>query len=258
MLSIFLIALVVSVIINLAFFAFAFLNETDKFTDLSYGISFVIITWAYYLTSGGTSVQTLTTIMVTLWGVRLAGFLFYRILKLKKDKRFDGIREDTGKFAKFWAMQAVAVWIILWPTIAILDYHKPMTIGFWTVLGTLIWLKGWIIESVADWQKSEFKSDPHNKNKWVNAGLWKYSRHPNYFGEMLCWWGIFVVALPYLTWGLAIVTAGPIFITYLLLKVTGIPPLEKKYAETYGKDPEYTKYKMSTNLLVPVKKWKMF
>jgi steroid 5-alpha reductase family enzyme len=254
MLSIFLIALVVSLIINLTFFAFAYLNETDKFTDLSYGLSFVIVTWAYFLTSGGSNVQMLVTWMVTLWGVRLAGFLFYRILKLKKDHRFDGIREDTIKFAKFWIMQAVAVWIILWPIIAILDYHKPMQIGFWTILGAVIWLKGWIIETMADWQKSAFKSNPHNKHKWVNIGLWKYSRHPNYFGEMLCWWGIFVISIPYLTPALWLVICGPIFITYLLLKVTGIPPLEKKYAETYGKNPEYLQYRNQTNLLIPLPK----
>jgi steroid 5-alpha reductase family enzyme len=115
-----------------------------------------------------------------------------------------------------------------------------------------VWLVGLVVESVADAQKSAFKSKEENRNRFVASGLWRYSRHPNYFGELLVWWGLFVYAVPVLHGAAFAVVAGPVFITLLLLFVSGIPPLERSADEKYGSDPAYQAYKRRTSILVPL------
>lgn len=247
----FVIALVMSLVIQIAFFLMAATAKTDKYTDLSYGSTFVIVALLLGLAAGG-PIQLLNLAMVVLWGIRLSWFLYYRILKMKSDHRFDGIRENPWTFARFWLLQAISIWIILWPTIWILDYKKVMVTGPTTWIGVGMWLTGWLMEIFADIQKSAFRFNPANAGKFVNTGLWRYSRHPNYFGEMLCWWGIWVMALPYLKDWAWLSTAGPVYITYLLLYVTGIPPLEKRYNELYKDNPDYKEYKKNTSLLIPL------
>jgi steroid 5-alpha reductase family enzyme len=227
--------------IQVVFFIFAAAFKTDKVTDLSYGLTFIIIA-AYLYVVGQTSLALAA--MVVLWGLRLASYLLVRIIHMKKDSRFDGIRENFWAFAKFWAGQGVAVWIIMLPVI----------IGgssSWLWVGVIIWALGLGIETVADWQKYTFKK--RNKDSFVNIGVWRYARHPNYFGEMLVWWGVFFALVPFTGWAwLAII--GPLSITSILLFVTGIPPLEKHMQKKYGKDPAFKQYVKNTRLLVPIKK----
>lgn len=252
----FLIAFLMCLVVQLGFFIFANLQKTDKFTDLSYGLTFVFVTGLYWLLSGTSAVQTLVTALVTLWGIRLAGYLYIRVLKLKKDYRFDGIREKFGSFAKFWLLQTFCIWVILWPTLVVLTYEKAMKIGIFTIIGLIIWVAGYWIESLADIQKSAFRNNHANDGRWVSIGLWRYSQYPNYFGEMCMWWGIFLISIPYLAGITWLSVIGPILITSLLVFVTGIPPLRKKHNEEYGNDPEYLKYKKNTSLLVPLMgKW---
>jgi steroid 5-alpha reductase family enzyme len=251
MLSSVLIALAMCLVIQIGFFVFAFLQKSDKFTDLSYGLTFVVVTVLYWLLSSVHGVQTIVTALVTLWGVRLAGYLYMRILKLKRDYRFDGVRENVRSFARFWLFQAISIWIILWPTLIVMSYEKIMKISVFTVTGTIIWIMGFWIETMADLQKSGFRSNPENNGKWVDVGLWHHSQYPNYFGEMSMWWGIFVISIPFLSGVTWLVILGPLFISCLLLFVTGIPPLAKKHKQEYGHLPEYVEYKRKTNLLVP-------
>lgn len=245
--------LLISLGIQLSFFFFAASFKSDKVTDLSYGLTFIIMSWILVLQNPNPSVvQKQITLLITIWGIRLATYLFIRILKIKKDKRFDGIREDFIKFASFWLFQGISVWIIMLPAIFVLSSTKAFPITNLTYFGSLIWLTGLVLETLADYQKYVFKSDPKNKDIFINSGVWKYSRHPNYFGEMLCWWGIFVIALPYLS-GLSYLTIiGPLFITYILLFVSGIPPLEKRYAKKFADNHQYKKYKENTSLLIPL------
>ncbi len=250
--NIFISTLLISFLIQIIFFTLAAVFKTDKVTDLSYGLTFILIALYVYLT-GDThhTYQTAVMIMVVLWGIRLASYLFIRILKIKRDKRFDGIRENIGKFAKFWTFQAVAVWVIMLPSIFLLSL-KVNRESYWLMYaGILIWLAGLGIETVADWQKFKFKNDPKNKGVWIQEGIWKYSRHPNYFGEMTLWWGIFIFSIPFQS-GLSWLTiTGPFFITLILLFVSGIPPLEKKYDERYKYNESYQEYKKRTSLLIP-------
>lgn len=240
-------------LIQVVFFLFAAWFKTDKITDLSYGLTFIIAAvFALFVNLENYSTYKLIlVVLVSIWGVRLSGYLFYRIIKTGKDKRFDGIREDFFRFASFWSLQAVTVFIVLLPTLYIFLESTSMTFTFLSVIGLIVSSLGIVIEGVADYQKSVFKSREENKGKFISSGLWRYSRHPNYLGEILMWLGIFIYALPYLN-GISLLTAiSPLFITFLLLKVSGIPTLEKEYEKRYANSSEYLEYKKSTGRLIP-------
>lgn len=242
-----------SFIIQIIFFIYAALFKTDKVTDLSYGLTFILVTlFALFQNQTYFTYQLIVTSLITLWGIRLAGYLFIRIIKTKRDKRFDGIRENFFKFAQFWFFQAIAVWAISLPSTYLHSLKVDFQLNTVMILGILIWLVGIITETIADAQKFKFKNNSKNKGKWIESGIWKYSRHPNYFGEMLCWWGIFIISIPFQS-GLSWLTiTGPVFITYILLFATGIPTLEKKYNQRYKDNKDYQKYKKETNLLIPL------
>ncbi len=236
--------------LQVLFFIIANTFKTDKVTDLAYGISFFIALWLIFFTSAYSLPKLLVVTAVTLWGLRLAVYLFIRILKMGRDKRFDNIRNNFFDFAKFWFLQAVSIWIILLPYIWFIDRPAAdMKTLFYP--GLAVWAVGLIIETIADWQKFKFKNNPENKGKWTDIGLWKYSRHPNYFGEILCWIGLFIAVLPYLSGLRYLFIVSPVYITSLLLFVSGIPPLEKRYDQKYGDDRKYQQYKSSTSLLIP-------
>jgi steroid 5-alpha reductase family enzyme len=246
--------LALSLGIQAVFFAFAAAFRTDKVTDLSYGLTFFVLA-AVLLAHGDTSwgPQLALAGMVMLWALRLAGYLLYRIMRIKRDPRFDGIRERFWKFFQFWFFQGLIVWVIMLPTI--LWFSLPEAGGGtwtrWMVAGAATWLVGLVIETLADVQKFRYKSREGKAARWMSIGLWRYSRHPNYFGELLCWWGLFVFVLPGLGWWALLGLAGPLAITYVLLAVTGIPTLEKSANEKWGADAEYQQYRRDTNKLVP-------
>lgn len=245
-------ALVIALVIQLIFFIFAAIRKTDVVTDLSYGLTFVLIAiWALLKTNLELP-SILLTAVITIWGVRLAGFLFMRIRKLKIDARFNGIREDFWKFARFWLLQGVSVWVIM--IAATLFYSKNVTSDSFNGLSYIplsIALLGILIESTADQQKFKFKNDPANKGHWTDVGLYKYSRHPNYFGEMLMWWGIFGFTASTLVGAEWLVIISPVYITALLLFVTGIPTTEKRNDQVYKGNKEYEEYKKKTGLVLP-------
>lgn len=245
-------SLLISLIIQTFFFIFAVSFKSDKVTDLSYGLSFVILAWYLLLTNKQFQpLAILLTILITLWGIRLAGYLFIRILKIKKDKRFDGIRENPLKFAAFWFFQGVSIWVIMLPSIVLLNKNNYLAIGPIAVIGTLLWLIGFVIETVADQQKFKFKNKEENKGEFIKSGIWKYSRYPNYFGEMLMWWSIFLIVAPTLSGLEWLSVIGALHITFILLFVTGIPPQEKRYQKKYGDRKDYQEYIEKTSLLIP-------
>lgn len=248
-----LLTLAISLIIQAFFFTFAASLKTDKVTDLSYGLSFIALAFYTLLTSSVFSpLQILVVSLILLWGIRIATYLFVRILKIGRDKRFDGIRENFLKFAQFWTLQGFAVWIIMLPGLILLSSPIDLPITPLSIIGATIAITGLAIETVADWQKFTFKNKPQNKGKFIQSGIWKYSRYPNYFGEMTFWWGIFMVTLPALSGASYLAIIGPGFITYLLIFGTGIPPLEKKQLQKYGKLESFKKYRKNTSLLIPL------
>lgn len=250
MLDTILLALGISFAIQIFFFIFAASFKTDKVTDLSYGLTFILIAAYFLVTNETTTSNILLASMVIVWGLRLAAYLFIRILRTKTDMRFDGIRESFSKFAGFWTLQGLSVWAISLPTIYFLN-SAPSELTTLSYIGLAVWTMGILIEAIADQQKFVFKNNKDNKDKFIKSGLWGISRHPNYLGEMLLWWGIFIYTLPIISgWGYLTIF-GPIFITVLLLFVSGIPKLEKSYDERFGKTAEYKKYKEEVGVLFP-------
>lgn len=271
MIEILLTTLLLCISINLFFFLIAFVLQTDAFTDFSYGLSFMVV--VLYMAFSGerdaalASSQLLVVGMVGLWAVRLTSYLVVRIRAIKRDKRFDTFRHDLAGFLRFWILQGISVWVIMIPSSLFLAFplSNLLQLSFFAnrgisshleLTGVLLWFVGLSIETIADWQKYNFKNK--NKNHWADIGLWKYARHPNYFGEMLVWWGIWLtvsrVVFWYWPWGI-LSLLGPLFITGLLLFVSGIPLLEKQQQKKYGKLPAYRKYLKNSNLLVPIPKF---
>jgi len=246
--------LALSVLINGVFFAIAALLRTDVFTDITYSLTFIALTaLVLFFAPEWDPLRLLTAGAVFLWGLRLGGYLFYRILHIKVDHRFDDKRDSPVKFGLFWLLQAISVWVILLPVYGIISLPKGTNIDpALLVTGLVVFIAGLALEAIADAQKYAFKSKPESKGQFMSRGVWKYSRHPNYFGEMLVWWGI---AFPgvFLFRGLALLYfVGPVYITLLLLFVSGIPPLEKEADRKWGDREDYREYKRRTSLLIPL------
>lgn len=244
-----LLTLGISLAVQAVFFAFAAALKTDKVTDLSYGLTFVIIALTL-LAQGDPSYgpQLVLAGMVVLWGVRLAGYLLFRIIHMGRDARFDGVRERFWPFLAFWLGQGLAVWLIMLPVT--IWFTSPDSWTVWMPAGAAVWAAGLVLETVADAQKFAAKRRPGGSARWMTSGLWRYSRHPNYFGELLCWWGVFLFCAGSFS-GLAwLGIAGPIAITYILLYVTGIPTLEAAAQRKWGTDPAYLAHVARTSRLV--------
>jgi steroid 5-alpha reductase family enzyme len=247
-----LLSFLIALAVNAAFFAIAATRKTDVVTDLSYSLSFAVLAIVIPFEGGREPLQLTASLLVLIWAARLGGYLFRRILKMKVDHRFDDMRDKPLRFARFWLLQAISVAVIMLPVSYLLGRNSAPGFGLWAVAGAAIWFIGLLIEAAADAQKSAFKAKNANRGRFITSGLWRYSRHPNYFGEMLVWWGLFVFAVPFLDGAAFAVVIGPVFITLLLLFVSGIPPLERSAEAKYGEDPAYREYKRRTSILVPL------
>jgi len=238
-------------IIQLIFFLLAFWQKTDKYTDISYAFTFVGIVTYEFISGEFSAYRFILMLLIFLWGIRLGSYLFIRILKIKKDQRFDGIREDVLKFAGFWVLQALTITVIVLPVLIVLIKDVPLSLTWFPILASILALKGLLLEMIADFQKFRFKSNPENEGKWVNIGLWRISRHPNYLGEIIFWIGIFLYTAPNLTGYEFLAVVSPFFIIYLLLYVSGIPILEKKYDKKFARNSNYLAYKANVGILLP-------
>jgi steroid 5-alpha reductase family enzyme len=244
------VALTVSLGINLSMFLIAFWRKSDKLTDISYAATFATIAMWSFIASNQTWYHALLLLIVLVWAARLGGFLLYRVIKKGKDARFDGMRESFTKFGKFWLGQALTVWVMMIPSV--FAFNAEPSRDWLAITGVAVWAVGLVCETVADLQKMTFSNNPANKNKWIDTGIWHYSRHPNYFGEILVWVGVYlytIASLPLLQGIISLVS--PAFIIILLLFISGIPILEKSADERWGNDAKYRAYKKHTHILVP-------
>jgi steroid 5-alpha reductase family enzyme len=246
-----LLCLAIALSINTVLFAIAYARQSDKLTDFAYSISFITIVMAVLvLASHRTGLLIAASSLVLIWALRLGGFLVYRIRKSGKDRRFDTIRQDFIKFLEFWLGQGLVAWLLLLPIIFLAS--KDSEIGAVTIAGLLLWLIGFSIESVADYQKYRFKQDPANKNHWISKGLWGYSRHPNYFGEITLWVGLYLAVFTSLSTAERLIgLISPISIVVTLMFISGVPLLEKSADKRWGNDKNYQSYKQRTPLLIP-------
>ena len=240
-----------STALNLAMFVPAYFLKTDKLTDISYALTFVLIA-AYGLIQRVTPLGIAAFLMVFTWAMRLGIYLLTRILAMGKDKRFNTIRHNFSKFLAFWLLQGTTVFIVLLPTLLLFEKAEEEDLTTTAIAGFALYLIGILLETVADHQKYVFKRDPHNKGKWIAHGVWKYSRHPNYLGEILVWTGIYLFAVPSLPYPYYFVSAiSPIYIFLLLVFVSGVPRLERAADEKWGNVRAYQLYKKKTGVLLP-------
>jgi steroid 5-alpha reductase family enzyme len=245
------VAFVVSLVINLLMFVPAYIYKTDKVTDISYAITFATVAVAAYLASTHTSLHKTILVLVLLWSFRLGAFLFIRINKIGKDSRFDGMREHFFLFLKFWLAQGITVFIVMIaPLMGFIQNDTRVTTL--TLIGVGVFLSGLLIETFADMQKFKFSNNSKHKSIWIDEGIWRVSRHPNYLGEILVWTGVFVTVASSVT-SFAVLAAliSPLFIAGLLCFVSGIPLLEKIADKKWGNDKNYQLYKKRVPVLLP-------
>jgi steroid 5-alpha reductase family enzyme len=174
-----------------------------------------------------------------------------RISRDGGDSRFDDIKTHPLRFFMAWTLQGLWVLLTAAAALAVITGGTRVPLGVVGIAGIAVWLLGILIEVIADRQKSRFKSDPGNKGKFIDVGLWAWSRHPNYFGEIVLWTGVAIVALPVLHGWQWVTMISPVFVAFLLIKVSGIPLLEKKADERWGGQDDYEAYKRRTPVLIP-------
>jgi steroid 5-alpha reductase family enzyme len=193
----------------------------------------------------------LLLLLVVIWAVRLGSFLFQRIHKAGKDARFDEIKPSFIRFLNTWTLQGLWVTFTLAAALAAITTTTRKELGLFALIGFLIWVFGFAIEVVADIQKSRFRANPENKGKFIHTGLWARSRHPNYFGEIVVWIGVAIIALPILRGWQWVTLISPVFVTLLLTRISGVPILEKKADKRWGGQEDYEAYKKRTPVLIP-------
>ncbi len=238
-------------VLNFLGFFLGYFFRTDKFTDITYSLSFICASFLGLIFFSEKSLSELILVgMVIIWAIRLGSFLLGRILNIKKDNRFDSMRSSWIKFGSFWLLQAVSVCIIILPVIIGLDQNnKGNEFSIFQAIGIGIWSIGFIIEAMADYQKAKFKKQ--NPGQLMISGLYKWVRYPNYLGEILVWTGICIYSANIYTGWMWISVLSPIWIFILLRYISGIPLVEESRKEKYGDDSRYQKYISKTRMLLP-------
>lgn len=230
----------------------AYIFQTEHYFDLIGSISYVATVALAVLLVPSMDLRALVVgTAVCVWAVRLGSFLFARVKRAGQDRRFTHIKPLFFRFLFTWTLGGTWVFITMAAGLAAMTSQTRVPIDSFSILGVLLWIAGFTIEVVADRQKTAFRKDPANAEKFITTGLWSLSRHPNYFGEILLWVGIAVVSLPVLEGWQWVTLVSPVFVGFLLLKISGVPLLENLADARWGDDPAYKEYKARTPTLVP-------
>lgn len=238
--------------INWAVFVPSFLGQTEHYFDLTGSLTYLTLIATALALGGGTDARTLLlAALVVVWAGRLGSFLFLRIRRDGRDGRFDEIKPSLPRFLLTWTLQAVWVLITVAPALAAITTRQPRPLDLVAAGGLTVWVIGFAIEVVADRQKRAFRRDPGNRGRFITTGLWAWSRHPNYFGEITLWTGVALLAAPVLAGWQYVTLVSPLFVYLLLTRVSGIPLLEARAEERWGSDPAYRAYRDRTPPLVP-------
>jgi steroid 5-alpha reductase family enzyme len=189
--------------------------------------------------------------IIGVWAIRLGSFLFMRIRAAGEDRRFREIKKSFARFLLTWTVQGLWVTFSIAAALAAITTELRLVLGVYAWIGFLVWSFGFGFEVIADMQKSQFKENPENDSKFINTGLWSWSRHPNYFGEIVLWIGVALIAFPVLRGWQLLTLISPIFIILLLTRISGIPMLEQRADEKWGGQEDYEAYKANTSVLIP-------
>ena len=231
----------------------SYIFETEHYFDLTGSLTYVSVMLLAILFTVDISLRdVLLALFVWIWAFRLGSFLFIRVKKAGSDGRFDLMKKDFWWFLMTWTIQGLWVFLTLAMALAAITSESKMAIDIFAVVGTLIWIFGFSIEVIADQQKTNFKDDPANKDKFITVGLWSWSRHPNYFGEMVLWIGIALIAFPVLIGWQLVALISPIFVIFLLTRISGVTMLESRGYKKWGDDEEYKNYIKNTSVLIPL------
>ena len=237
--------------INWLVFVPSNLAKTEHYFDLTGSATYVtVILVAIVLSEDLDTRSFIVGGMVVVWALRLGSFLFRRVRRAGRDGRFDEIKVDPLRFFMTWTLQGLWVLLTLAAALAIITSEDRKPIGWVAIIGIAIWIAGFAIEVIADGQKSAFKSDPANMGRFITTGLWAWSRHPNYFGEIVLWTGVAVMAVPVLSGWRWLMLISPVFVFLLLTRVSGIPMLEARAEERWGDDADFQAYTKNTSTLL--------
>lgn len=248
----FALAVLTAFVVQWVAFIPAFARQTEAFFDLTGSFTYVGVTIGLIaLTPHRDARAVVLAALVVIWALRLGPFLFRRVRRAGSDDRFDEIKPSLPRFLTLWTIQGLWITFTAMAAWVGITSNQRADLDAFAVVGILVWVAGFALEVVADLQKSRFKADPANKGRFISTGLWSRSRHPNYFGEILLWLGVALVAVPVLTGWQWVVLVSPVFVTFLLTKVSGVPLLEKKADARWGGQPDYEEYKRTTPVLVP-------
>jgi steroid 5-alpha reductase family enzyme len=246
-------AAAVAFLIQWVAFVPAYRAQTERYYDLVGSLTFLSVTIGTFLVAARFDVRSVVLVLlVSIWALRLGRFLFERIKREGSDRRFDAIKPSLTRFLMAWTLQGLWVFLTLAAALAALTATAPAPpLGPIGLIGIVVWTAGFAIEALSDAQKRAFRNDPANAGRFIATGLWAWSRHPNYFGEILIWIGIALIALPALTGWQHVTLVSPLFVYLLLTRVSGIPMLEARADEHWGDDPDYQAYRGRTPVLFP-------
>ena len=249
------ICLFIAFIIQWIVFIPSFYFSTERFYDLTGSITYmiVIVTALYHKSEFIGSRSDLRSLLIAgfviIWALRLGSFLFLRVLKDKEDRRFSEWKKNFHQFLRVWTLQGLWVFLTSVAAVTAITSRKIIEPDLFLYIGSFLWVFGFLFESIADYQKRKFRSE--NKNKFIQSGLWSLSRHPNYFGEIVLWFGIALITFPTLVGPQYVSLISPLFVYLLLTRVSGVHILEKHADDTWGKKKDYKAYKEKTPVLFP-------
>ena len=234
----------------------ASLAKSERFYDLTGGLTYLTVVgftlWAGSQSESPSARELIVSLLVVIWALRLSSFLYLRIHRAGKDGRFDRLKTSPIRFLVPWTIQGLWVFLTMIVVIVINSQaDSAPELGIWDAIGLLMWLLGFSIEVIADNQKSAFNANSENQGKWIDSGLWSYSRHPNYLGEIMLWTGITCFGISCFSGLERVAWVSPIFIYLLLTKISGVPILDRRGLEKWGNQPEYHKYRENTPTLLP-------
>jgi len=244
-------------ILHWLFFIPSYIYQTEHYFDLIGSISYISIVLFTFLALNNLDIRSiLIGLLIMVWAVRLGSFLFIRVKRDGKDNRFSVMKTKFWWFLFTWTIGGLWVFITMAAGLAAMTSAKVVPLGWYALIGIVLWLEGFIFEVVADHQKTRFRSKKENRDKFINEGLWSLSRHPNYYGEITLWLGIAFLAFPVLQGWQLLTLISPIFVYILLTRISGITMLERRADKKWGDDPEYQLYKETTSSLIPIAKRK--
>jgi len=252
-LPVFALIVAIAFLIQIVVFVPSFLRQTEHFYDLTGSLTYILMTvLAVTLARPLDTRSALLAGLVMVWAGRLGTFLFRRVRRSGKDNRFDELKPSFVRFLNVWIIQGLWITLTAGAAWAAITSAERAPIDTLTVVGIIVWALGFGIEVIADLQKSRFRAVPENKGRFIHTGLWSWSRHPNYFGEITLWLGVALIALPALSGWQLVTLISPVFVFLLITRVSGVPLLEKHADETWGGQADYGAYKARTSVLVPL------